>query len=275
MRLRSRSALLGLAAVLLAAIAAPSFAEEPAGSVPGAPKVCADAAAEASRGTVTLPATAKALRERHRIKVLAIGATPLNERDQALGQYSMVEKALERSFTGLDVDIVDRGISGELARDAAERIRNEVALVQPDLVFWQVGVADALALTPPREFKATISETIRWLKAHDVDVILIGLRYQRALTSNTSYQLIRQAVREVLRDEGILRIGHYEAVEALDRLKRQQGEPPSELDLTEAASLCLADYLGRAMAAGLFAKQRIVPPRPGPFGGPPITPTEQ
>jgi hypothetical protein len=34
----------------------------------------------------------------------------------------------------------------------------------------------------------------------------------------------------------------------------QQGEPASESELTEAGYVCMAEYLARAIATGLFAK---------------------
>ena len=218
-------------------------------------RMCSESA-EVGFGPVQLPNAAKALRERKRLRVLALGATPLNVRDQTLGHYALVEKAIEENTKGVGVDIVDRGVSGELARDGAERLKTEVALVNPDLVFWQVGVADALALTPADELKETLSRTVRWLKRHNIDVVLIGLRYQRSLAGNEGFQRIRKVIRDVVREQGILRIGHYESIEALDRVRRQQGEPTSELDLTDAGSNCLADFLSRALAVGLFAKPR-------------------
>jgi hypothetical protein len=246
---------------LVVATIGPVRSQQPGIIDNGIQKLCAEAA-EANRSFAALPNTAKALRERKRIKVLAIGATPLHERDQVQGHYAHVEKFLESSFKGLDVEIVDRGVSGELVRDGAVRIKTEVALNKPDLVFWQVGVADALALTPASELKDTLSRAVKWLKAHDVDVVLIGLRYQRSLAGHAGYQMIRSAIKEVVREESILRIGHYESVEALDRLRRPDGEPPSELDLTEAGSICLADFLSRALAVGLFAKPLAPPPAP-------------
>lgn len=219
----------------------------------GIPRMCADAA-EATRTLANLPFTSKAIRERKKIRVLAMGATPLNERDQTKGHYSLVEQSLERTLKGLEVQILDYGVSGELADAGFARIRNQVALDQPDLLFWQVGVADALALTPPADFKQTLTETVKWLREHNVDVVLIGLRYQRALRKDPNYQKIRDAIREVIREQDILRIGHYEAIEALDRLKRQDGEPVTELDLTDAGTNCVADFLSRALAVGLFGK---------------------
>ena len=244
---------------LVWATAAPAQQSPPAPQPSAVQKQCAEAA-DVGFGPVALPHAAKALRDRKRLKVLAIGATPLNERDQKHGHYARVEKALETTFKGVDVEIVDRGVSGELARDGAERIKTEVALVEPDLVFWQVGVADALALTPAEDLKQTLSRTVVWLREHDVDAVLIGLKYQRSLARNEAFQRTRTVIRDVVREHAILRVGHYESIEAIDRLRRQEGDAVSELDLSDAGSICLADFLSRALAVGLFAKPRAAPP---------------
>lgn len=246
--------------VCLGAIGAAIAQQQPGNHTPNGyastlQRLCSEAN-EVGFGSALLPNAAKALRDRKQLRVLALGATPLNVRHQMQGHYAFVEKMIESSVKGVVVTIVDRGVSGELARDGAERIKTEVALVNPDLVFWQVGVADAIALTPADELKVTLSRTVRWLKAHDVDVVLIGLRYQRSLAANEGFQRIRKVIRDVVREQGILRIGHYESIEALDRVRRQQGEPTTEYDLTDAGSHCLADFLSRALAVGLFAKPR-------------------
>lgn len=268
----------GLRLLVAATFAIPLMASAPVPTAVAQPaSTCGNDAGEANRAPpASLPNTARALRERKRIRVLAIGAAPVNERDQGNGPYALVEKVLESGYKGLDVEIIDRGVSGEIARDGAQRIQTEVALTRPDLVFWQVGVADALALTPPAELKATLTDTVKWLKAHDVDVVLIGLRYVRSIARDAGFQQIRNAIAEVVRDESILRIGHYAAVEAIDRLRRQQGETPSELDLTDAGSTCMADFLSRALAVGLFAKPRQqmpgAPLSPPLQGAPPSEP---
>ena len=67
------------------------------------------------------------------------------------------------------------GVPATLAADAAVRMKNEVALVEPDLVLWQVGTNDALAYVPSDEFASTVKEQIDWLKAHRVDIVLVGI----------------------------------------------------------------------------------------------------
>src|SRR3954451_4523471 len=51
-----------------------------------------------------------------------------------------------------------------LAAATAERLKGDIPLDQPDLVLWQVGTNDALAKVPADAFKATVQNTVQWLK---------------------------------------------------------------------------------------------------------------
>jgi len=210
-----------------------------------------------------LPNVERALRERQRIVILVIGASPVALRNSGNGgQYDVVERLLESTFKGLDVSIEHRGVSGELARDAGERIKMEVAMLSPDLVLWQVGTADALARLPIDEFEENLTETLVWLRGHGVDVALIGLHYIKALTKDPNYQAIRASLKRLAAASGIMRIGRYEAGETITRLRSEQGRPLSSTRLNEAAYECSAEYLSRAIASGLFLKKSAKPPLP-------------
>lgn len=209
-----------------------------------------------------LPNLANVLRERKKITILAIGASSIGQRASTPGGYhALIEAFLERTFKGLDVIIINRGVSGELARDAAARIKMEVALTGADLVLWQVGTADALARMSVGRFKVTVTDTIAWLKEHRVDTVLIGLRYTHGVARDAHYQAIRAAIRETAMENGVLRISRYEAVETIERIRQDQGDPASEIELGEAGYVCMAEYLARAIATNLFARER---PPPGP-----------
>jgi lysophospholipase L1-like esterase len=215
-----------------------------------------------------LPNIAIALKERKKINILAIGATSASLRGPVSGgYYAVVERFLESTFKGLDVAVVQRGVSGELASDAAERIKTEVALNEADLVLWQLGTADALAQVPVAEFFATVSEAVAWLKEHKVDVILVGLRYTRSMAKDLHYQAMRTAIQEVAKDQNVLRIGRYEAEETLERIRGEQGGVPiSPAEVSEASYVCMAEYLARAIAAGLFVREPspLKPPEKSP-----------
>ena len=109
----------------------------------------AGSATHAQISEAPLPNVAAALQKRKKLKILAIGASATAGRRGRRGGYTeQIEDILEKAIKGLDVVIINRGVSGELAADAATRIRNEVALHEPDLVLWQVGTNDALAYVP-------------------------------------------------------------------------------------------------------------------------------
>lgn len=247
----------------LVALAAGGLARAQEPTLASIPKEC-QAPGAAIVISAAIPNVSNALKDRKKIRILAIGATSIARRDSAPGgYYAIIEQFLERTFKGVDVEIFNRGVSGELARDAAERIKTEVALTEADLVLWQVGTPDALAQMPVDDFKATVTETVAWLKEHKVDVALIGMQYARSMAADPRYQAMRTAVQEVAKEQGVLRVGRYEAVETIQKIRLQQGEPVSETELTEAGYVCMAEYLARAIATGLFARTRT------PSSGPP------
>ena len=253
------------AGLVAAAFGSLTSAQEQA--LPSIPKEC-QAPGAGTVASAALPNVSIALRDRKKIRILAIGAASIARRDSTPGgYYAIIEQFLERTFKGVDVEIFNRGVSGELARDAAERIKTEVALTEADLVLWQVGTADALARVPVDEFKATVRETVAWLKEHKIDIALIGMQYARRMSNDAGYQALRAAVQEIAKEQDVLRIGRYDAVETIQRIRLQQGEPASELELTEAGYVCMAEYLARAIATGLFAKTPT-----GPNGSPGNTP---
>src|SRR5690349_2396468 len=105
-------------------------------SSPAPARDCGDASFSSS----PLPNSALALQKRHIVKILAIGASSASVLGIGHdGNPPLLEQILERNIKGLDVEIINRGVSGELAEAAGERLKIEVALNHPDLVLWQVG----------------------------------------------------------------------------------------------------------------------------------------
>jgi lysophospholipase L1-like esterase len=215
-----------------------------------------------------LPNSAVALQQRKKIKILAIGASSAAVLGAGRGGPPLLERILERSIKGLDVEIINRGFSGELAEAAGERLKIEVALNHPDIVLWQVGTNDALAQVPVENFELTVSNTVRWLRSHKIDVILVGLHYMRQLAKDEHYQAIRASLRRVANAEHVLRIGRYEAMEVLARTMQANGQPEQQdFGLSEVGYNCMAQYIARTITVGVFAKMPKTmsqPPAPAP-----------
>ena len=211
-----------------------------------------------------LPNVAVALKQRKTLRILTMGAAP--GRIGARGGYTdAIEAMLEGVLKGNDVVIINRGVSGELAAGAALRMRNEVALDEPDLVLWQVGTNDALAYVPVDEFTATVRQQIEWLKAHRVDLVLVGLQFAPQMRRDAHYVALRERLRKLAAEEKVIVIRFYEATQILNQAAGDGPVPISvEFERSEAGYNCLAQYVARAITLGLFAKTMPKRPRPMP-----------
>lgn len=206
-----------------------------------------------------LPNVAAALKRRKTLRILTIGAAP--GRIGSHGEYSqLIEGMLEGALKGIDVTMVNRGVSGELAADAAERMKNEVALEEPDLVLWQVGTNDALAYVSAAQFAETVTSQVNWLKAHKVDVVLVGLQFAPEMLRDAHYKLIRDTLRQLAARERVIVVRFYEAMEILNKAEKTGLPVVEQFERSEEGYDCLAQYVARAITLGVFAKN--MPKRP-------------
>ena len=253
-----------IAGVLIAGlVASGAFGEEAAQPVePAAPTqpspVPAPYSSECQGGSTEivtespLPHVAAALQKRQTVRILAIGASAGRRQGGYTGQ---IERLLKQAVKGIKVVIINRGVSGELAADAAHRIRNEVALASPDLVIWQVGTNDALTFVPLDDFGYTVKTTIKWLKEHNVDVVLAGLQFVARVSQDDHYYRVREILRELAAKENVMVIRRYEATQFIASMQEADGGfVPDEFERTEAGYSCLAQYLASAITLGAFGK---------------------
>ena len=218
-----------------------------------------------------LPHVTAALQQRKQIRILTIGAsTPVGRRYSRSGYAEQIRDILKQAIKGIDIVIINRGVSGELATDAGVRIRTEVALNEPDLVLWQVGTNDALAYVPLDRLEAAVVDTVHWLKEHKVDVVLAGLQYADSMAQDDNYNAVRELMRKIAAKENVMIVRRYEAQRLMNQAAVSGGGlEPNEFQRTEAGYACLAQYMARAITLGIFAP--ALKPRELKFGpqGPP------
>lgn len=204
-----------------------------------------------------LPVVAGRLAKGKTLKILTIGGSASAGQRATRGGYTrLMEQILEQAVKGLDVVMMNRGVSGELAANAATRIRTEVALNKPHLVLWQVGANDALAYVPVAYVRLAVVDTVRWLRRHNVDVILVGLQNVKRLQRNEHYNAVRDELRQIGASERVIVIRHGEAMQIIEQVTGG-GEQPTvsdEFEQTEYGYTCLAQYVARAITLGVFGK---------------------
>ena len=129
-----------------------------------------------------LPRVAAAIKDRGKLMVLLVGGCAVKSHPQSDRYREVLKAAVQRRVAGIDVKIIDGGISAaESARGAVERLKVTVDLDGPDLVLWHVGLGDVFARIPVDAFLAATMEAIGWLKKSGLDILVIDLPYVRGL----------------------------------------------------------------------------------------------
>ncbi|WP_245291704.1 GDSL-type esterase/lipase family protein [Methylosinus sp. R-45379] len=221
-------------------------------------------ACEAPAGDIAAPASlphfAKALRERKTASILAIGSSStsgVGATSDAKSYPAQLEAILEGALKGVDVVVANRGVSGEVAAVTAERIKSEVAREKPDLLLWQLGTNDALVRIAPDEFENTVSSTIRWLKANEIDVVLVGLQYSSRFSRDEEYFAIRNVLQRVATAENVAYVRRYDAMRFIAQNHANlQMMARDNFHLNDLGYQCMAEHIARAVIVGVFAKRR-------------------
>ena len=204
----------------------------------------------------TLRALSRAVRAKRQVRVLAIGSSStagVGASSPTATYIAKLETSLEGSLQGMDFDVVGRGLSGEVAQGAADRMKHEVEETKPDLVVWQLGTNDALRHVSLDKFKACVKTTLAWLAENRIDVVLIDPQYGEALTTDTYYEQMVGAVAEVARDARVLLVARFAAMR---ELQHERGDlfylSSDQLHPNDRGHRCMAEQLARAIVGGLM-----------------------
>jgi lysophospholipase L1-like esterase len=223
------------------------------------PKIISDdckVTCKAFETKMALRATRRALRDKRSMKVLAIGSSStvgIGASSAAASYAVRLESDLERFLKGADIEMITRGISGEVALGAAERLKLSIADLKPDLVIWQVGTNDAIARIDEERFAELLRATLRWLKTNRIDVMLIDPQYVDRLAADQHYVRIVNAIGAVAREERIPLVNRFDAMAELARA-RGNGSYLAEdkFHLNDLGYRCMAEYAARAIVAGFL-----------------------
>jgi acyl-CoA thioesterase I len=197
-----------------------------------------------------LRAVKTALKDHRAIQVLSVGSTS-GGLGAAASYPVKLESALEQSLPDVVVDVESRGLSGETSQGAAERLRNMVAEIEPDLVVWQVGSNDALARVDIDAFAASLGDTLDWIKSHGIDVVLVDPQYAASLAGDGYYSDFVHAIQRVAAEKQVPLVMRYEAMRYLAS-KAKGGSDGGGFRLADLSHRCMAEHVTRAITVSLL-----------------------
>lgn len=153
---------------------------------------------EITRLTEPLKSAAASVKAGH-LKIVAIGSstTAGTGASKPTATYpATLEAELLQRFPGVKVEVVNKGIGGQLATQMVERFPQDVFDQRPALVIWQTGVNDAVRSVDVGQFRRILKDGIAALKARHLDVILMDLQYYGKSEKIVKYPEYVDAMRE-------------------------------------------------------------------------------
>jgi acyl-CoA thioesterase-1 len=203
-----------------------------------------------------LRALSRAVRAKSHVKVLAIGSSStagVGASSPSATYIAKLETSLEGSLQGMDFDVVGRGLGGEEAQGAADRMKKEVEETKPDLVVWQLGTNDALRHVSIDKFKTCVKTTLGRLAENKFDVVLVDPQYGDALIKDEYYEKVVGALAEVAREMHVLLVDRFEAMR---ELQHERGDlfylSTDKLHPNDRGHRCMAEQVARAIVGGLM-----------------------
>jgi acyl-CoA thioesterase-1 len=210
----------------------------------------------AYEGRAPLRAVRHAITQNRAVRVIALGSSStvgIGSTSPRATYPIRLENDLEGVIEGLKVEMFTRGQSGEVAEGAAERIKAEVAEIQPDLVVWQVGTNDAVARIDAETFGQELRDTLSWLASHHIDVVLIDPQYVERLSQDARYTSIVNEIATVASEMRVLLVNRYDTMADLARQHPGSSYLANDrFHLNDLGYRCMAEYAAKAIAAGIL-----------------------
>jgi acyl-CoA thioesterase I len=187
-----RAAILGVVTTLGLLVSLPASAQVPAqrtvvavpptqsSAAPGStPPACA-VSPEQARFDFPLPHTSRMLASGKPVKIVALGSSSTygaGASSSAAAYPNRLAEELRRRLPGHEIEVLNRGVSGEEITEMLARLDKAVIAEHPDLVLWQVGTNSVLRDRALPPHVGELHEGLMRLKATGADVVLIDPQY--------------------------------------------------------------------------------------------------
>lgn len=99
-----------------------------------------------------------------------------------------LQLALAEIFPDTPVNVVNKGVPRQAARQMVARFPTDVIAEDPVLVIWEVGINDAVRGTEIEDFATTLQTGIDELKNRAIDVMLVDMQFSRSTSTVIDFQ---------------------------------------------------------------------------------------
>jgi acyl-CoA thioesterase-1 len=207
----------------------------------------------------------QSLYRQRKIKIVAIGSSSVAGEGDVIPFPPRLELALRKRYPDRMIDVFNRGVGGQEAPEELSRFQTDVIDEAPTLVIWQVGTNAIYHrdLYDPHRVAGTIATGLSWLKALEMDVILMDLQYAPILVNDPKKN--PDTVPMVSLISSVARTSEVNLFPRFELMKRwQTGDKIDPMKLFNADGLHQTDFATSCIATAFdLAIGTAVGPVPG------------
>lgn len=193
------------------------------------------------------------------LDILAIGSSStegIGATSSANAYPARLEEELEKQ-TGVDFDVKNAGIGGELAAKTLERLKTALKSGWARLVIWQVGTNDAIVGVDEALFRATLKAGVAAARAAGIPLMLVDPQFTLKTPDAARYERFVKMVDDIGAADHVPVLSRYammkrwgaKSVAALGLLLSRDG-----LHMSDLGYQCLAHALAEAIEGAAGAK---------------------
>lgn len=198
--------------------------------------------------------TAQRLAAGQPVTIVAIGSSSTagaGASSPAMSYPSRLAVELKTLFPHASINVVNRGVGGETAKDMLARFSHQVIAEKPDVVVWQVGSNSVLRDQPLEPAGALIREGLRMLKDAGADVILMNPQYAPKVIAKHDAELMVDLISLAAKETNVDLFQRFAVMRywrLTENIPFETFVSPDELHMNDWSYGCVAKLLAGAIA---------------------------
>ncbi|MGL5448106.1 MAG: SGNH/GDSL hydrolase family protein [Rhabdaerophilum sp.] len=198
------------------------------------------------------------------IRIVALGSSSTEgtpDMDKKDIYPAVLERMLAREVLN-PVEIINKGKGGEQISHMLARLERDVIGVRPDLVVWQLGVNDVLALDGVETAIADMRLALQRLRTLGIPVVLVDLQVAPMVDGDKDTPAMQAAIAEAAKSEGVLHFHRYDVMRnllATAEAKMEDLVTGDGLHMTVFGHYCTGALLAKQIAGGALARLTMRP----------------
>jgi acyl-CoA thioesterase-1 len=219
-----------------------------------APAATCGAPADLARLDYPLRRTAQRLAAGQPITIVAIGSSSTagaGASSPAMTYPSRLAVELKTQFPRASINVINRGVGGETARDMLARFDDHVIAEKPDMVVWQVGSNSVLREQPLAPAGALIRKGLHKLKKAGADVILMNPQYAPKVIAKHDAELMVDLISLAAKEANVDLFQRFAVMRywrLTENIPFATFVSPDELHMNDWSYGCVAKLLAGAIA---------------------------